>query len=99
MSAAITAENGGLKLAGVVDFANADTCCSQGLALLEKLSPNVVVDLAALESASTVSVAVLLRWARRAAARQGRLQLAHVPEKCRAILRVSGLADALPEIS
>lgn len=97
MSARLSAEGGTLRLTGVVGFDNADACCAEGLALLEKMPADVVVDLAGLESASTVSAALLLRWARRLAARNGSLRLAHVPEKCRAILRVSGLSTALPE--
>lgn len=99
MSAALATEGATLKVSGSLDFISADACCDQGLALLEKMPAEVVVDLSGLTSASTVSVAVLLRWARSVAARNGRLRLAQVPERCRAILRVSGLAEALPEIT
>lgn len=97
MSLQLTREGATLAVAGAVDFANADACCDQGLALLAGMPADVVVDLGRLEAASTISVAVLLRWARAMAQRQGRLRLARVPERCRAILRVSGLAEALPE--
>jgi anti-anti-sigma factor len=95
----VSAEGGRLKLAGAVDFANADACCEQGLKLLAGMPAEVTVDLGGLESAGTVTVAVLLRWARSVAARNGRLSLAQVPQKCRAILHVSGLAEALPELA
>ncbi|HEX4870280.1 MAG TPA: STAS domain-containing protein [Moraxellaceae bacterium] len=88
-----------LRVEGVVGYDNADAACAEGLAALAAMPATVTLDLAGLESASTVTVAVLLRWARALAARGGRLQLAHVPGKCRAILRVSGLAAALPEVS
>lgn len=97
MSLELSREGATLAVAGAVDFGNADACCNQGLALLAGMPADVVIDLGRLEASGTVSVAVLLRWARAMAARQGRLRLAHVPERCRAILRVSGLVEALPE--
>lgn len=97
MSATLAAEGATLTVSGAIDFAGADACCRQGLDLLARMPGEVVVDLSGLSAASTVSVAVLLRWARHQAARGGRLRLARVPERCRAILRVSGLAEALPE--
>lgn len=99
MSLALTVAGDTLQVQGVVDYDNADAACADGLARLAGMPATVTLDLAGLASASTVTVAVLLRWARALSARGGRLQLAHVPEKCRAILKVSGLAAALPEIS
>lgn len=87
-----------LRVEGVIDFDNADQSCASGLELLGRMPDTVTLDLAGLASASTVTVAVLLRWARALAARGGRLQLSHVPAKCRAILAVSGLSSALPEV-
>ncbi|HEX6591635.1 MAG TPA: STAS domain-containing protein [Moraxellaceae bacterium] len=101
MSASLSRHGAKLQLAGPVAFASADTVCDQGLALLTTMTAegvkDVVVDLAGLEAPGSVAVAVLLRWARAVAAGGGRLRLAQVPEKCAAILRVSGLAEALPE--
>lgn len=98
MSVMLTREGDCLRLSGAIDYDNADTLCAEGLALLGQTGLQTVVDLAALTSASSLGVAVLLRWARTAAARGQRLQLAHVPARCRAIVRVSGLAEALPEV-
>lgn len=101
MSASLSRNGAKLQLAGPVAFANADSVCDQGLALLAGMAgegvKDVVVDLAGLEAPGSVAVAVLLRWARAVAAAGGRLRLAQVPEKCAAILRVSGLDQALPE--
>ncbi|MCC2638324.1 MAG: hypothetical protein K0Q68_2043 [Moraxellaceae bacterium] len=99
MSLALAVAGDTLRVEGVIDFTNADASCAEGLAKLAAMPSTVTLDLAGLSSASTVTVAVLLRWGRALAARGGRLQLAHVPEKCRAILQVSGLGQALPEIS
>lgn len=97
MSPRLSFEAGILRVEGGIDFANANDCCEQGLALLARAEGPVTADLAGLEKAGSVSVAVLLRWAHAVAARGQVLQLAQVPDKCRAILRVSGLGDALPE--
>jgi anti-anti-sigma factor len=98
MSGLLTARGNVLHVDGSIDFRNADACCAEGLDLLAAMPAGpVVVDLAGLATASSVAVAVLLRWARAVAARGQALALARVPEKCRAIVRVSGLADALPE--
>ncbi|MGH8491805.1 MAG: STAS domain-containing protein [Moraxellaceae bacterium] len=99
MSASLTRDGAKLQVSGHIGFAGANTACDQGLALIAAAPGDVVVDLAGLESPSSVSVAVLLRWARAVAARGNCLSLANVPEKCRAILSVSGLAEALPEVS
>lgn len=99
VNATLARDGATLRIGGTVGFDNADACCAQGLALLEQMPVDAVVDLGGLSAPGSVTVAVLLHWARRLAARRGSLRLANVPEKCRAILRVSGLAEALPEIS
>lgn len=99
MSATLARDGAILRIDGTVDFGNADACRQEGLALLQRMPADVVVDLAGLQAPGSVTVAVLLHWARSMAARQGSLRLAQVPEKCRAILRVSGLAGALPELA
>lgn len=98
MSASLTRDGAKLQVRGHIGFASANAACEQGLALIAGAPGDVVADLAGLESPSSVSVAVLLRWARALTARGDQLQLVHVPEKCRAILRVSGLLEALPEV-
>lgn len=98
MTAILKSTGQTLHIHGDIAVAGADVCCDEGLALLAQMPGDVVVDLAGVTSASSLTVAVLLRWARRVAAAGSTLRLANVPEKCRAIVQVSGLADALPEI-
>ena len=95
---ALVREGDVLRLSGDISYDNADAVCAEGLGLLAQAGSQPVIDLSGLTAASSLAVAVLLRWARSAAVRGQRLQLAHVPERCRAIVRVSGLADALPEV-
>lgn len=98
MTGLLTRDGDCLRLSGAISYDNADAVCAEGIALLEQTGNQTVIDLAGLTSASSLGVAVLLRWARAAAASGRSLQLAHVPERCRAIVRVSGLAEALPEV-
>lgn len=99
MSASLRRDGAKLQVSGAISFANADACCDEGLGLIAAMpAGDVLVELQGLESASSLTVAVLLRWARQVAAGGHVLRLAAVPEKCRAIMRVSGLAEALPEV-
>ena len=99
MSAIVTRDGQTLHINADIDFGNADACCDAGLALIAQMGGDVVADLSGVKAASSVSVAVLLRWARAVAARGGALRLAGVPDKCRAIVSVSGLKEALPEVA
>lgn len=93
MTARLRLEADVLHVEGRIGADNADAVCAEGERLLAG-QPVGRIDLAALESASTLVAAVLLRWARAAAARGQALRLANVPDKCRAIIAVSGLAEA-----
>ncbi|MDP2227800.1 MAG: STAS domain-containing protein [Moraxellaceae bacterium] len=93
-TATLTREADCLVLVGALGYDNADQVASAGERLLADGGP-ACVDLARLESASTLVVAVLLRWARVAANAGKPLQLRHVPAKCQAIIRVSGLDSVL----
>lgn len=95
---ALTREGDVLRVRGDISYNNADALCTEGLGLLAQAGAQPVVNLAGLTAASSVAVAVLLRWARAAAVRGQQLRLAQVPERCQAIVRVSGLAEALPEV-
>ncbi|PTQ89907.1 STAS domain-containing protein [Agitococcus lubricus] len=96
--ATLTMQNTRLHLGGVVHFDNAEKVCQDGLELLKK-SPNpLIVDMQALESSSSVVIAILLRWMRAANQAQQRLCIANMPDKLRAIVRVSGLTDAFSEV-
>ncbi len=95
---ALIREGDVLRLSGDVTYDNAEALCAEGLGLLAGISSSPTVDLAGLTTASSLTVAMLLRWARAAAARGQSLRLTQVPERCLAIIRVSGLTDALPEV-
>lgn len=98
MTTRLVREGDVLHLSGDISYENADALCAEGLGLLAQTGARATVDLAGLTAASSLAVAVLLRWAQAAAGKGQTLQLAHVPERCRAIVRVSGLVDALPEV-
>lgn len=99
MTAILKSAGQTLQVQGDIALDNADACCDEGLGLLAKMAGDVVVDLAAVTSASSLTVAVLWRWARRVAEAGHTLRLVNVPEKCRAIVQVSGLVEALPEVN
>ena len=100
MTAILKSAGQTLHIQGDIALDNADACCDEGLGLLAKMAgADVVVDLAAVTSASSLAVAVLWRWARRVADAGHTLRLVNVPEKCRSIVQVSGLAEALPELN
>lgn len=94
MSAQLSCTENTILVQGVIDYRNADALCEQGLSYLNQIKSQAVIDLAALESPSTLVVAVLLRWLRIASAKKCTITLTNVPEKCQSIIRVSGLADA-----
>lgn len=98
MAATLMRSGDRLLLTGAIDYDNADAICAEGITLLGQTGSQTVVDLAGLTSASSLSVAVLLRWARMTASQGHQLQLTQVPPRCQAIVRVSGLAEALPEV-
>lgn len=97
MTVSLERRDNTLHIHGSIEFANANACSDEGLVLLAAMQGDVVVDLAAATAVSSLSVAVLLRWARAVAANGAVLRLKNVSEKARAIVRVSGLTDALPE--
>jgi ABC-type transporter Mla MlaB component len=95
MSATLRQKGDTLVLDGAVGFDNAAALCAEGLALIGKPGPAVALDLSALQSENSVTVAMVVQWAR-AAARSGRaLTLTGAPEQFRSIVRISGLTAAL----
>lgn len=87
-----------LHLGGVVHFDNAEKVCADGVKLLKQAGKTVVIDVQKLESSHSVVVAILVSWTRIARAAQQTLHIAYMPDKLRAIIGVSGLTDALPEL-
>ncbi|MBN8480307.1 MAG: STAS domain-containing protein [Xanthomonadales bacterium] len=80
-----------IEARGRIDTANAAEVLREGDRAIE--AP-VVVDLAALESADSVTLAVLLAWAARSDA-QGRVTFAAMPPHLGALARLSGVEGLL----
>lgn len=98
MTAELTRDGDVLRLRGSISYDNADVLCALGSELLAQTGRQATVDLSGLTEASSLAVAVLLRWARAAASKGNELKVAGMPERCRAIVKVSGLVEALPEV-
>ena len=94
-AATVTRQGDRLKLQGAVDFDNAAAIHAAGLTLLRDSGKNVVVDLSAMESENSITVAIIVQWVRVAAAAGKTLTLVEVPPLFRAIVGVSGLNTVL----
>lgn len=94
-TATVTATGAGLCLDGRVDFVNAEEVCAAGLALLrargaDGASAGLEVNLARLDHAGSVVVAVLLVWARTCS---GPLRLVALPDSLRRVLEFTGMDE------
>lgn len=96
--ATLTLQDSRLHLGGVVHFDNAEKVCADGVKLLQQAGKKVVIDMQALSSSNSLVVAMLVFWTRIASKTQQNLHITHMPDKLRAIIRVSGLSAALPEL-
>jgi anti-anti-sigma regulatory factor len=76
------------RVVGRIDVDNASTALSRGAGLFATGKP-VTVDLSALESADSVTLAVLLAWAVRACRAGGRLSFEGVSSHLRSIAHLS----------
>lgn len=94
-AARVTLSGDRLRLEGAVDFDNAAAIHAAGLGLLAGSGQRVVVDLSAMESENSITVAIIVQWLRVAAAAGKSLTLAEVPPLFRAIVGVSGLNTVL----
>lgn len=93
--ATVTGTGTGLRIDGRVDFVNAEEVCDAGLALLrartgDSPSTGLEVDLARLDHAGSVVVAVLLVWARTCS---GPMRLVALPDSLRRVLEFTGMDD------
>lgn len=89
---------GRLHFGGVVHYDNAEKVYRQGLQLLPKAGTELVIDLANLSQSSTLVVAILVQWLRTASQAGQQLRVANMPDKLAAIIGVSGLTDAFPNV-
>lgn len=91
----ITFNHQQLQVSGRIDYANAQQYYLDGLKHIQaQQNFPVVVDLSALDSGSTVALAVLVRWLRQTPNAQG-LQFKAVPEKMMKIIQACHLEDDL----
>jgi ABC-type transporter Mla MlaB component len=97
--ATLTLQDSRLHLGGVVHFDNAEKVCADGVKLLKQAGKSLVIDMHGLSSSNSLVVAILVSWTRIASSSQQNLHISHMPDKLRAIIRVSGLTTALPESS
>lgn len=99
MTAQIRFQEGRLHLGGVIHFDNAQSVCEQGFAHIRDAGSLIIVDVASLHGEDSIGVAVFVQWLRAANKAGKQLRFDNVSERLQAIIRVSGLKDALPIIN
>ncbi len=77
-----------LRAHGRIDFGNAAAALAEGTRSLDPRA-STTFDLGSLESADSVTLAVLLAWAARVSARGGRIAFVDVPARLRALAHLS----------
>ncbi len=88
---------GRLAVHGAIGFDSANALCQQGMAWMGQQPAGLIaVDLSGLSESNTLTLAVLVQWARRMRADQ-HLQLQQVPNHLAAIIRASHLEVLLSE--
>ena len=91
----ITFNDQELQVSGKIDYDNAQDYYLNGLRVIQSQSKfTLVVNLAELESGSTLALAVLVRWLRQTPQAQG-LQFKAVPAKMMNIIQACHLQDDL----
>lgn len=97
MSASIEQQGDSLKVAGTITVHNAVALQQQGSALISAASDTVNIDLSGVSLSGTVGLAVMLSWLRAAQQQNKHLQFSHMPEPLKAVAKVSGLENLLPQ--
>lgn len=97
MAASVTAKGQEWTLDGSIGFDNATQIYQQGLSCLkQQIQWPVYIDLAALQSSNSITLAVFVQWLRRCSDQKGSVQqalfLKNVPAKMQAIIQASSLA-------
>ena len=77
-------------------FAEVEAIKKQGMQLIEDAQDSVKVDLANLERANSVTIALLTAWYRHAHLHKKSIVFAYLSEDLRNIIAFSGLTDILP---
>lgn len=93
MAATLVEQEGRLQLQGRVDFSNAGDLAAAGVQRLAGRRGELVLDVSGLEAGGSVAVAVLLAWLRAGRQTGLAIRVTGIPDKMRAIVRTSGLAD------
>lgn len=93
MTVSLVEQGGGLRLQGRVDFSNAGDLAAEGLQRLTGRRGELTLDVSGLEAGGSVAVAVLLAWLRAGRQTGLAIRVTGIPDKMRAIVRTSGLAD------
>ena len=83
-------------VSGLVDFENAGRLKQAGEALIAKAESDLTFDLAGIQAANSVTVALLAGWLRCARLREIAISFTGVPDKLMAIIVVCGLDKVLP---
>ncbi|RMF18035.1 MAG: anti-sigma factor antagonist [Gammaproteobacteria bacterium] len=96
MSFRVQREGPRVQLSGTVEHASAVAAREALVRALDGLSGEVVLELSGLESASSVSISVLLRVMAEADRRKLELRLESMPRRLFEMARVSGLDSILP---
>lgn len=84
---------GSLRASGRIDVDNAATALHEGTAAIGGVPARI--DLAALESADSVTLAVLIAWAARARAAGQAVGYTAMPPRLQALARLSGVESML----
>lgn len=93
-AAQLSVHNQVMFLKGSIDFDNAASLYEQGLSVLKQQQQwPVTIDLSALQSSNTITLAVFVQWLRQCNTGQT-IHLQQVPQKMQAIIQASNLLDA-----
>lgn len=83
-------------LGDALTFDAADTLCAQGIALIGETPGPITVDLAEINGANTLTVALLLAWYRAARLQEKSIVFVNLSGELRNIIAFSGLESLLP---
>lgn len=91
MAAQLCADRDCWRLEGVLDFASVPALVAEGAALV-RTQPELIIDLAGVESTNSAGLALLLEWLDLARAQGCALCYRHLPD---ALCRIAALSNAL----
>lgn len=95
----VSAENGSIRLEGVLDFSSATQLHDQLISALRAAPGNVQLDLSGIEHSNSVGLSLILLAARELTALGRQLSVAALPEGLRSMAGVCGLNDWLDNLA